>query len=387
MKEKFLPWFLLFCALGLSGTAAYYSVVGLSVVFVGVALPVIIMGSFLEISKIAIATYLHDKWKETYGVLKLYLTIALVTLSLITSLGIYGLLSTGFQGNIAKLEINQKKIANVEVKKIRFIEIKDEQQKEKDVLDKDISKLRDGLSNNTTTQSVDKTTGQLITKANNANRKLFESQLKLTTENRDKVSTRIDAINDSITRLDIEILNMESAELEGSELGSIKYISEISGWDVKQVANLFILLLIFVFDPLAITLVIATNQSFKKHRKKDTVHDTVHDEIEIPESYLTHHIPQVAPQVEPIVIEKIVEVIKEVEKIVEVPVEVIREVEKIVEVIKIVEAPIVQRESLIIGEEKSWEPEIIETNVTVGESTTTTTTDGVKRLVYKKNDE
>ena len=387
MKEKFLPWFLLFCALGLSGTAAYYSVVGLSVVFVGVALPVIIMGSFLELSKIAIATYLHDKWKETYGVLKIYLTIALVTLSLISSLGIYGLLSTGFQGNITKLDITQKKIANVEVKKTRFNEIKNEQQKEKDVLDKDISKLRDGLSTNTTTQSVDKTTGQLITKANNANRKSFESQLKLTTENRDKVLTRIDAINDSITRLDIEILNMESAELEGSELGSIKYISEISGWDVKQVANLFILLLIFVFDPLAITLVIATNQAFKKHRKEDTVHDTVHDEIEIPESYLTHHIPQVTPQVEPIVIEKIVEVIKEVEKIVEVPVEVIREVEKIVEVIKIVEAPIVQRESLIIGEEKSWEPEIIETNVTVGESTTTTTTDGVKRLVYKKNDE
>ena len=143
MKEKFLPWFLLFCALGLSGTAAYYSVVGLSVVFVGVALPVIIMGSFLEISKIAIATYLHDKWKQTYGVLKTYLTIALITLSLITSLGIYGLLSTGFQGNIAKLEINDKRIKNIEVKKERFNEIKLELQKEKDVLDKDISKLRD----------------------------------------------------------------------------------------------------------------------------------------------------------------------------------------------------------------------------------------------------
>jgi hypothetical protein len=301
MKEKFLPWFLLFCALGLSGTAAYYSVVGLSVVFVGVALPVIIMGSFLELSKIAIATYLHDKWKETYGVLKIYLTIALVTLSLITSLGIYGLLSTGFQGNITKLDITQKKIANVEVKKTRFNEIKNEQQKEKDVLDKDISKLRDGLSTNTTTQSVDKTTGQLITKANNANRKSFESQLKLTTENRDKVSTRIDAINDSITRLDIEILNMESAELEGSELGAIKYISEISGWDVKKVANLFILLLIFVFDPLAITLIIATNQAFKGKRKdkdserdtsvphkEDTIHDTIHDEVETPEVYFSH---------------------------------------------------------------------------------------------------
>ena len=66
MKQNFLPWFLLFCAIGLSTTAAYYSVVGLSVVFIGVATPVIIMGSFLEISKIAIATYLHDKWKETY---------------------------------------------------------------------------------------------------------------------------------------------------------------------------------------------------------------------------------------------------------------------------------------------------------------------------------
>jgi hypothetical protein len=303
MKEKFLPWFLLFCALGLSGTAAYYSVVGLSVVFVGVALPVIIMGSFLEISKIAIATYLHDKWKETYGVLKIYLTIALITLSLITSLGIYGLLSTGFQGNIAKLEINNKKIKNIEVKKGRFDEIKIELQKEKEVLDKDISKLRDGLSNNTTTQTVDRKTGQLITKANNANRKSFEDQLKITTENRDKVSTRIDAMNDSITKLDIDILNMESAELEGSELGSIKYISELSGWDVKKVANLFILLLIFVFDPLAITLVIATNQAFKKRRKEDnaihdTIHDTIHDEVEVPENLLYDFTPQVTPQVD-----------------------------------------------------------------------------------------
>jgi hypothetical protein len=280
MKENFLPWFLLFCALGLSGTAAYYSVVGLSVVFVGVAIPVIIMGGFLEISKIAIATYLHDKWKETYGVLKIYLTVALVTLSLITSLGIYGLLSTGFQGNIAKLEINQKRIKNIEVKKERFEEIKIELQKEKGVLDNDISKLRDGLSNNTTTQTVDRKTGQLITKANNANRKSFEDQLNMTTSNRDKVSIRIDNMNDSVTKLDIQVLDMESAELEGSELGAIKYISEVLGWDIKEVANLFILLLIFVFDPLAITLVIATNQAFKNKRKPEVEISEVGSDID-----------------------------------------------------------------------------------------------------------
>lgn len=285
MKDKLLPWFLLFCALGLSGTAAYYSVVGLSVVFVGVALPVIVMGGFLEISKLAIATYLHDKWKETYGVLKIYMTIALVTLSLITSLGIYGLLSTGFSSNIAKLEIGQKEVKNIEVKKQRFEEIKGEYQKEKQTLDKDISKLRDALSSNTTTQSVDRQTGQLVTRANNANRKSFETQLTMAIENRDKMSLKIDALNDSITNLDIEILDKESAEISGNELGTIKYISELTGWGVKKTANIFILILIFVFDPLAITLVIATNQAFKANKKEEEAPQVT---------------PQVTPQVLPI---------------------------------------------------------------------------------------
>jgi len=275
MKEKFLPWFLLFCALGLSGTAAYYSVVGLSVVFVGVAIPVIIMGSFLEISKIAIATYLHDKWKETYGALKIYMTIALVTLSIITSLGIYGLLSTGFQGNIAKLEIGEKQIKNIEVKKKRFEEIKLELTKEKTTLDGDITKLRDGLSTNTTTQTVDQKTGQLITRANNANRKSFEGQLKEAQVRRDTISKKIDAFNDSITKLDVQILDMQSQEISGSELGAIKYISELLDWNVKRTANLFILILIFVFDPLAITLVIATNQAFKGKRKDDNTNEVI----------------------------------------------------------------------------------------------------------------
>ena len=309
MKEKFLPWFLLFCALGLSGTAAYYSVVGLSIVFVGVALPVIIMGSFLEISKIAIATYLHDKWKETYGILKIYLTMALVILSLITSLGIYGLLSTGFQGNIAKLEINEKQVKNIEVKKTRFEEVKDELTKEKSTLDGDITKLRDGLSNNTTTQSVDSRTGQVITRANNANRRSFETQLSQAQVRRDTIAKRIDNMNDSITKLDVDILNMESEEISGSELGALKYVSELLDWDIKRTANLFILILIFVFDPLAITLVIATNQAFKSRRKEDvTPQVTVQDTAQVPTKYRPS-----TDQVEPIIIEKIVEVIKEVE--------------------------------------------------------------------------
>ena len=344
MNKKFLPWFLLFCAIGLSGTAAYYSVIGLSIIFSAVAIPVIIMGSFLEISKIAIATYLHDKWKETYGILKIYLTIALVTLSLLTSVGIYGLLSTGFQKNIAGLEINNKVIENIEVKKTRFEEIKTDYQKEKSVLDKDITNLRTALSTNTTTQSIDRTTGQVVTRANGGNRKVFESQLKVAQENRDGISKKIESLNDSITRLDLEILDLASTEIESGELGSIKYLSEITGWNIKKTANFFILLLIFVFDPLAIALVIATNQAFKNFRKKEEVDVEdkypFYDEIEIPESYFANYTPQVDPQVEPEIIEKIVEVpvevIREVERIVEVPVEVIKEVpvDRLVEIIR-----------------------------------------------------
>jgi hypothetical protein len=268
MKEKFLPYFILFCAVGLSLTAAYYSVMGLSILFASVAIPVMIMGSFLEISKIAIATYLHDHWKTTYTMLKVYLTSALVILSFITSLGIYGLLTTGFQENISKLEIGEKQVANIELKRKRFEEIKSELTVEKTILDKDISQLRNALSTNTTTQSIDAKTGQISTKANNGNRKAFENQLSQATQNKNTISNKISVLNDSLTNLDVQILNMESENELGNELGAVKYVSELTGTPIENVANIFILLIIFVFDPLAIVLIIATNQAFNRLKPK-----------------------------------------------------------------------------------------------------------------------
>ena len=206
MNEKFLPYMLLLCALGLSGTAAYYSVYGLSIIFSGVAIPVIIMGTFLEISKMAIATYLHDSWSKIYGVLKTYLTLALVVLSILTSIGIYGLLSTGFQKSIAGLEISNKKVENIEVKKKRYEETKGEYLKEKKSIDKDITSLRNALSTNTTTQTIDRQSGQVITRANAGNRRAFEQQLVVAQESKNELTKKIDAINDSITKLDIEVL-------------------------------------------------------------------------------------------------------------------------------------------------------------------------------------
>jgi len=304
MKQKFLPWFLLFCAVGLSLTAAYYSVMGLSILFASVAIPVMVMGSFLELSKIAITTYLHDQWKKTYTMLKVYLTTALVILSFITSLGIYGLLTTGFQENISKLEIGGKEVANVQLKRDRFNEIKKEYTLEKTTLDKDISQLRNALSTNTTTQTVDKKTGQVISKANTGNRKAFESQLTLALENKTKISTKIEALNDSLTNLDIQVLNMESKSQLGNELGAIKYVSELTGMPIKKTANIFILLIIFVFDPLAIILVIATNQSFENLKPKLNIYGEPKP-TPITQEY----------QPDPIIEQKRQNIIKEIEKI------------------------------------------------------------------------
>jgi len=275
MNSKILPWLLLFCALGLSSTAAYYSVVGLSIIFAGVALPVIIMGSFLEASKLVIATYLHNKWKSTYHLLKVYLTVALIFLSLITSIGIYGLLSKGFQTNITKMEIDSKRVDNIEVKKERFKETKQEYILEKQNIDGDVSQLREALSTGTTTQYKDRETGQILTVNSSRARKTFEKQLNKALLDKDAMSLKIESINDSITNLEVTILDMEVDNEVGNELGVIKSASELTGWSLQTVANIFILLLIFVFDPLAITLVIATNQAFTDNKPKKNIYGEV----------------------------------------------------------------------------------------------------------------
>jgi hypothetical protein len=272
MNKKILPWLLLMCALGLSTTAAYYSILGLSIVFSAVALPVIIMGSFLEASKLVIATYLHNQWSKTLLGLKIYLTIALIVLSFITSVGIYGLLSHGFNENIARLEVNDNIISNIEVKKNRFIEIKSEKTTEQQTLTQDISNLRDALSTGTQVEYKDRETGEIIRTTSSSARKTFENQLNTTLESREKLNSQIDILNDSITSLEIQILELQTDETLNGELGVVKYLSDTLDKPIKTISTWLILLLIFVFDPLAITLVVATNQAFKNLEVKKNIY-------------------------------------------------------------------------------------------------------------------
>jgi hypothetical protein len=261
MKKQILPWLILACALGLSGTAAYYSIIGLSLLFSSIAIPVIIMASFLEVSKIIIASLLHSYWKGLNVILRGYLTASLIVLSLITSLGIYGLLSSGYQDTLNKVNVVNKHIEVLDTKRDRFNESLTYLQNEKQSTDQSISELRNGLANNKV-QYRDRQTGEIITTTSSANRKSLENQLDKSTETRDKISDKIVVLQDSISNIDIQILNIESDMELAAELGPLTYISKLTGKSMDSVVNILTMMIIFIFDPLAISLVLAANYAF-----------------------------------------------------------------------------------------------------------------------------
>jgi hypothetical protein len=268
MKQKLFPILIALSALAVSASAAFYSITGLSKLFAGASTEVIIMASSLEAAKLVMASLLYQYWDKLGKLLRTYLTIALLVLIGITSAGIYGFLSGAYQDTANKASVVDKETQVYKVKKERFEQSKTDYTAEKQRLDNDISQLRGALATGSTTQSVDAKTGQIVTRANNANRKTFEAQLNSAIQNKQIVDDKIVAANDSITALDMKILEIESkAELAG-ELGPLKYISKLTGKPMDQIINWFLLVIIFVFDPLAICLVIAANIAFNQLKPK-----------------------------------------------------------------------------------------------------------------------
>lgn len=253
--------------LGLAGSAAYYSVVGLSSLFAGARTEVIIMAGALEFSKLIIASYLHNNWK-TAGWMKWYLTLAVGVLMLITSAGIYGFLTSAYQKTADQLGILDKQVQVIDLKKGRFQEQLDYFNVEKKQLSESITELRNGLSNNVV-QYRDKETGQIITTTSSSQRRALERQLSSAVESRDGVSRKIEVLTDSITSLDLQVLDLESNNEIAAEVGPLRYMSEITGSPMNVIVNWFTLLIVFVFDPLAISMVIALNKLTVKRNNYD----------------------------------------------------------------------------------------------------------------------
>ena len=260
LKNKIFPFLIAFSALSVSASAAFYSVSGLSKLFAGASLEVIIMASSLEIAKLVIASLLYQYWDTINKGLRVYLTIAAGVLILITSAGIYGFLSAAYQETANKEGIVTQQIEALETKKALYEETRDNLLADR----KSNNELRGTLSKGSTTQYTDKN-GNLVVRTNNSAIRNLESTAK---EN-EKLAFKLDVINDSIFALETQILETRVNSEAASELGPLKYLSELTGVEMNRIINWLLLIIIFVFDPLAIALVIAANFAFAQLRSKE----------------------------------------------------------------------------------------------------------------------
>jgi hypothetical protein len=229
----------LLSALLLSGIAAYYSIIGLAAIFTGAFWPIVFMGSVLEMSKLVTTSWLYRNWKTCPILLKSYLTFSVVILMIITSMGIFGFLS--------KAHIDSTMDAGV-----NSVEIKTILQQEKIIkerLDYLLARAKDPS-----------------TASNRLDKQIQDTQKELSQINKQKLP-----------------LLKENNKLE-AEVGPIKYIGDmIYGTDdengLDKAVRLVIMLIMVVFDPLAVLLLIAANMSMKEKNEK-TLPNVGSDSIE-----------------------------------------------------------------------------------------------------------
>ena len=264
LKNKIFPLLIALSALSVSASAAFYSVSGLSKLFAGASLEVIIMASSLEVAKLVIASLLYQYWDSLNKGLRAYLAVATCVLILITSAGIYGFLSGAYQETANKEGIVTQQITALETKKALYEETRDNFLADR----KSNNELRGTLSKGSTTQYTDKN-GNLVVRTNYSAIRNIESTAK---EN-ERLATKLDVINDSIFALETQILEAKVNSEAASELGPLKYLSELTGVEMNRIINWLLLIIIFVFDPLAIALVIAANFAFTKLRTHDALNE------------------------------------------------------------------------------------------------------------------
>ena len=262
MKRYLFPFLIGISALAVSGSAAFYSVFGLSKLFAGASTQVIIMAGSLEFAKLVVASLLYQYWDTINKFLRSYLLLACFVLMIITSGGIYGFLSGAYQSTATQSELLDKSLAILNQKQVRFEETKEDLTIEKTQINKSISDLRISLSNPTSVSWYDKNAEQVITTTSSSARRALQSELKTTITDRDGINIKIEAVMDSINRTDMALLDKEISNEAESELGPLKYLAETTGQPMNEVVNWFLLLIIFVFDPLAIALVVASNMAF-----------------------------------------------------------------------------------------------------------------------------
>jgi len=254
-------------AIAIGGCAAYFSVFGISKLFAGAYIAAIIMATVLELGKFAGATYVQRYRKTASKANILFVTICVGVLMIITSAGIYGFLSSAFQGTYQKFEVSENELKFLAQKEQFFAD---------DIarFDNEMTQISDNIStlSNAKTQQIQvrdtSSTSGLRNTISTAELRAAQQRISIEEENKLKIRESRRISNDSLQKYQLLILEKQNNSEITSELGPLKYISDLTGWSMPRVVNYFILLLIFVFDPLAVALVIATSWIFTNENKK-----------------------------------------------------------------------------------------------------------------------
>ena len=254
----FLTLLTFLSAISISIIAAGYSIIGLATLFAGAVVPIIAMGTALEIGKLVAASWLYQNWRsDVPKLLKTYLFTAIIVLILITSMGIFGFLSKAHldqiqptTGNALNIQVIDKQINQQQV-------IVDRAEKTLNSLDKALDKYIDM---------------EYVTRGlkEREKQKPERDQLNKTIS---EATAKIVELNKSKSQIELEQIKIEA------EVGPLKYVAElIYGEDAKShfdsAVRLVILILIFVFDPLAVLLLIAANISIRQWRMKKSLAKT-----------------------------------------------------------------------------------------------------------------
>lgn len=212
------------------------------------------------------------------GFLKYFLSVALAVLILITSMGIYGFLSNAFKETEAQYNASSKKVELLELKKNNFQDRIDQYQVQVDQFNDQVSTLTANRSSiNTAIQTssnyyeyIDPETGDKVRRPMRSSDRATLIQQLESIDNQvstlqERITVQYDSIeskSESILQLENEILQTTQENEAGAELGPLIYISELTGYKISSVVNVFMLILIIVFDPLAVALVFAASYAF-----------------------------------------------------------------------------------------------------------------------------
>ena len=275
------PFLIGLSALSVSASAAFYSVSGLSKLFAGASLEVIIMAGSLEFAKLVTASLLYQYWDTINKTLRTYLAISTVVLVLITSMGIYGFLSAAYQETYSKLSLVENQKGFIQ-QKIDFYQ-NDVTRYNEEIkrISSNISTLSNAKASTIQVRDTSVSGGFRQT-ISTTELRMAQNRINIEEENRKLAQSKRTVASDSLQKFQLQVLKLDNNTEVAGELGPLQYLSSLTGYPMGKIINVLLLIIIFVFDPLAISLVVAANFAFDKaYPKKKYKENLYGEEVEL----------------------------------------------------------------------------------------------------------